>query len=128
MPTLNQLITRPRRPPRRFLRSAGPLAAHPQRRATCIRVYTTSPKKPNSAVRKVAKVRFTDGAEALAYIPGFGHSLGEHSVVLVRGGRAPDLPGVRYHLVRGAYDFTAKESLPRHARRSKFGVARPKSR
>jgi small subunit ribosomal protein S12 len=97
----------------------------PFRRGVCVRVYTTSPKKPNSAVRKVAKVKLVStGRTVLAGIPGFGHNLSEHSIVLIRGGRVPDLPGVRYRVVRGVYDFVGKESLLRSARRSKFGVSK----
>lgn len=119
MPTITQLLKSGRKPrykPRRSL-------AVPFRRGICLRVYTTSPKKPNSAVRKVAKVRLLGGSgrPVLAAIPGFGHTLSEHSVVLLRGGRVPDLPGVRFRLVRGKLDFVAREQKLRSARRSKFG-------
>jgi small subunit ribosomal protein S12 len=127
MPTFRQLLRRPRRPKLHLSRSPL-LGRAPQLRGVCQRVYTTSPKKPNSAVRKVAKVRLLGGRSRslLAAIPGFGHNLSEHSVVLVRGGKVPDLPGVRYRLIRGCYDFLAKEAQPRSARRSKFSVAREK--
>ena len=101
------------------------LAACPQRRGVCTRVYTTTPKKPNSAMRKVARVRLTNGKEVNAYIPGEGHNLQEHSIVLVRGGRVKDLPGVRYHLVRGALDSAGVDG--RRQRRSKYGAKRPKA-
>jgi small subunit ribosomal protein S12 len=124
MVTFNQLIKKPRRKKYHFTRS-GALRSCPHKKGVCIRVYTTSPKKPNSAVRKVAKVRLTStGRNVLAAIPGFGHNLSEHSVVLLRGGRVPDLPGVRYRLIRGKYDFIAKENVQRKARRSKFGIVR----
>ena len=97
----------------------------PQRRGVCIRVYTTTPKKPNSALRKVAKVRMTNGQEVIAYIPGEGHNLQEHSIVLVRGGRVKDLPGVRYHIVRGSLDTAGVEN--RKKSRSKYGTKRPKA-
>ena len=103
MPTVNQLIRKPRKPP--VDRNTVPaLKGSPQRRGVCTRVYTTTPKKPNSALRKVAKVRLTSGIEAVCYIPGEGHNLQEHSVVLIRGGRVKDLPGVRYHILRGVLD------------------------
>lgn len=127
MPTLSQLVKKPRKKVLGFARSVS-LVGCPHKRAVCLRVYTTSPKKPNSAVRKVAKVRLlSTGKSVLAAIPGFGHNLSEHSIVLVRGGRVPDLPGVRYRLIRGKYDFLAKEAHPRSARRSKFGIVRPSS-
>jgi small subunit ribosomal protein S12 len=123
MPTFHQLVRKPRCKKRVF-RRAKALSGFPQRRAICVRVYTTSPKKPNSAVRKVAKVRLLPTRKfVLASIPGKGHALSEHSVVLVRGGRSPDLPGVRYRLVRGVYDFISKETFPRMHRRSKFGIS-----
>jgi small subunit ribosomal protein S12 len=127
MPTFRQLLRGPRRPKLRLSRSPL-LGRAPQLRGVCQRVYTTSPKKPNSAVRKVAKVRLLGGRNRslLAAIPGFGHNLSEHSVVLVRGGKVPDLPGVRYRLVRGRYDFVAKETQLRSARRSKFSISREK--
>ena len=101
------------------------LAGNPQKRGVCIRVYTTTPKKPNSALRKVAKVRLTNGREVVAYIPGEGHNLQEHSVVLVRGGRVKDLPGVKYHVVRGKFDTSGVEGR-RHSR-SLYGTKKPKS-
>lgn len=126
MPTLNQLRRSPRQRPGRLSRSPL-LNPAPQRRGVCLKVYTTSPKKPNSAVRKVAKVRLLGTSRSLlAAIPGFGHNLSEHSVVLIRGGKVPDLPGVRYRLIRGKLDFSSKEAQPRSARRSKFSIAAPK--
>ncbi len=123
MPTINQLIRNPRKP--RKQRSKAPaLEGNPQKRGVCIRVYTTTPKKPNSALRKVAKVRLSNGREIIAYIPGEGHNLQEHSVVLVRGGRVKDLPGVKYHIVRGVYDAAGVEK--RRNSRSKYGAKRPK--
>ena len=104
--------------------SGGALQACPQRRGVCTRVYTTTPKKPNSALRKVARVRLTNGQEVTAYIPGEGHKLQEHSVVLIRGGRVKDLPGVRYHILRGVLDTTGVEG--RRQARSKYGAKRPK--
>jgi len=124
MPTINQLVRKPRRAPR--TKSKVPaLAGSPQRRGVCTRVYTTTPKKPNSALRKVAKVRLTNGYEVIAYIPDEGHNLQEHSIVLVRGGRVKDLPGVRYHIVRGTLDAAGVEK--RRVSRSKYGVKRPKA-
>ena len=123
MPTTQQLIRRSRKPERN--RSKAPdLGSCPQRRGVCLRVFTMTPKKPNSALRKVARVRLTDGREVNAYIPGEGHSLQEHSVVLVRGGRVKDLPGVRYHIVRGTLDSTGVDG--RNRGRSKYGSKRPK--
>ncbi|HON57686.1 MAG TPA: 30S ribosomal protein S12 [bacterium] len=123
MPTINQLLKKGRKDKvKRKLSKA--LKEYPQRRGVCLRVYTTTPKKPNSALRKVARVRLTSGVEVTAYIPGEGHSLQEHSVVLVRGGRVKDLPGVRYHIVRGALDATGVEK--RKKGRSKYGTKRPK--
>ena len=123
MPTINQLIRKPRKP--KHARNMSPaLQACPQRRGVCTRVYTTTPKKPNSALRKVARVRLTNGYEVTAYIPGEGHNLQEHSVVLIRGGRVKDLPGVRYHIVRGTLDTQGVKN--RRKRRSKYGVKRPK--
>ncbi len=123
MPTIQQLIRHGRQP--RVKKSSAPdLERSPQKRAVCLRVYTTTPKKPNSALRKVARVRLTNGREVTAYIPGVGHSLQEHSVVLVRGGRVKDLPGVRYHIVRGALDSTGVAD--RQKGRSKYGAKRPK--
>ena len=118
MPTINQLIRSPRKPV--VERNKVPaLEACPQKRGVCTRVYTTTPKKPNSALRKVARVRLTNGFEVSAYIPGEGHNLQEHSVVLVRGGRVKDLPGVRYHIVRGTLDTTGVAN--RKQSRSKYG-------
>ena len=123
MPTTNQLIRKARK--RVIEKSKVPaLEASPQKRGVCTRVYTTTPKKPNSAMRKVARVRLTNGKEVNAYIPGEGHNLQEHSIVLVRGGRVKDLPGVRYHIVRGALDTAGVEG--RTQRRSKYGAKRPK--
>ncbi|MEE9231545.1 MAG: 30S ribosomal protein S12 [Acidobacteriota bacterium] len=124
MPTLHQLVLRPRE--RERVRTASPaLQSCPQRRGVCIRVYTTTPKKPNSALRKVARVRLTNGIEVTTYIPGVGHNLQEHSIVLIRGGRVKDLPGVRYHVVRGTLDSVGVEG--RRRGRSKYGAKRPKS-
>lgn len=123
MPTINQLIRHGRKP--KIKKSKSPaLEGCPQKRGVCIRVYTTTPKKPNSALRKVAKVRLSNGREIIAYIPGEGHNLQEHSVVLVRGGRVKDLPGVKYHIVRGKYDCAGVEG--RRQSRSKYGAKRPK--
>lgn len=124
MATINQLVRKPRQ--RRVAKSDVPaLQSCPQRRGVCTRVYTTTPKKPNSALRKVARVRLTNGYEVTSYIGGEGHNLQEHSVILIRGGRVKDLPGVRYHTVRGTLD-TAGVSDRRQAR-SKYGTKRPKS-
>lgn len=123
MPTVNQLVRKPRK--RRPSQNKVPaLEACPQKRGVCTRVYTTTPKKPNSALRKVARVRLTNRHEVISYIPGEGHNLQEHSVVLIRGGRVKDLPGVRYHVIRGALD--AQGVKDRRTRRSKYGVKRPK--
>jgi small subunit ribosomal protein S12 len=123
MPTVQQLIRRGRA--QKSKKSKAPdLTSCPQRRGVCIRVFTATPKKPNSALRKVARVRLTNGREVNAYIPGVGHALQEHSVVLVRGGRVKDLPGVRYHIVRGTLDSTGVTD--RHQSRSKYGAKRPK--
>ena len=123
MPTASQLIRKPRlRVPKK--NKVPALAGAPQRRGVCTRVSTTTPKKPNSALRKVARVRLTNGAEVTAYIPGEGHNLNEHSIVLVRGGRVKDLPGVRYHIVRGVLDSQGVNS--RKQGRSKYGTKRPK--
>ena len=125
MPTVNQLIRKPRK--RIIEKSKVPaLEASPQKRGVCTRVYTTTPKKPNSAMRKVARVRLTNGIEVNAYIPGEGHNLQEHSIVLVRGGRVKDLPGVRYHIVRGALDTAGVEG--RLQRRSKYGAKKAKAK
>ncbi len=122
MPTVQQLIRKPRRPKVRRNKVVH-LERCPQKRGVCTRVYTTTPKKPNSALRKVAKVRLTNGYEVICYIPGEGHNLQEHKVVLIRGGRVKDLPGVRYHIVRGKLDTAG---LPnRRQRRSKYGAKRP---
>ena len=123
MPTINQLIRKPRQPLR--VRNKVPaLEACPQKRGVCTRVYTTTPKKPNSALRKVARVRLTNGFEVTSYIPGEGHNLQEHSVVMIRGGRVKDLPGVRYHIIRGTLDTQGVKD--RRQRRSKYGAKRPK--
>mgnify|MGYP006166452879 CR=1 FL=1 len=124
MPTINQLIRKPRvsKPKRNKVPA---MEANPQKRGVCSRVYTTTPKKPNSALRKVAKVRLTNGYEVISYIGGEGHNLQEHSVVLIRGGRVKDLPGVRYHTVRGSLD--AAGVAKRRQARSKYGAKRPKS-
>ncbi len=119
MPTINQLVRQGRAKVRTKTKSPA-LTACPQRRGVCVRVYTTTPKKPNSALRKVARVRLTNGYEITSYIPGEGHNLQEHSVVLVRGGRVKDLPGVRYHIVRGSLDTTGVEK--RKQSRSKYGA------
>ena len=123
MPTIQQLIRSQRIKIEKKTKSPG-LQSCPQRRGICTRVYTTTPKKPNSALRKVARVRLTTGIEVTAYIPGIGHNLQEHSVVLVRGGRVKDLPGVRYHIVRGSLDTAGVKG--RLQGRSKYGVKRPK--
>ena len=123
MPTINQLIAKGRRP--LTSRNKVPaLQACPQKRGVCTRVYTTTPKKPNSALRKVAKIRLTNSREVISYIPGEGHNLQEHSVVLIRGGRVRDLPGVRYHVLRGVLDTQGVKN--RKQRRSKYGAKRPK--
>ena len=124
MPTINQLVRKGRNLVKSKTKSPA-LKSCPQRRGVCLRVYTTTPKKPNSALRKVARVRLTNGMEVTTYIPGVGHNLQEHSIVLVRGGRVKDLPGVRYHLVRGALD--AVGVADRKQSRSKYGAKRPKS-
>ena len=123
MPTIQQLIRKPRQPKVKRSKSMH-LEGSPQKRGVCTRVYTTTPKKPNSAMRKVARVRLTNGKEVNAYIPGEGHNLQEHSIVLVRGGRVKDLPGVRYHIVRGALDTAGVAG--RTQRRSKYGAKQPK--
>jgi small subunit ribosomal protein S12 len=123
MPTINQLIRKGRSKMKKKA-SAPALASCPQRRGVCVRVYTTTPKKPNSALRKVARVRLTSGYEVTSYIPGIGHNLQEHSVVLVRGGRVKDLPGVRYHVVRGSLDAVGVQD--RKQSRSKYGSKKPK--
>ncbi|MBA4249091.1 MAG: 30S ribosomal protein S12 [Candidatus Puniceispirillum sp.] len=123
MPTINQLIRKPRQP--RPVRDKVPaLQECPQKRGVCTRVFTTTPKKPNSAMRKVARIRLTNGFEVTGYIPGEGHNLQEHSVVLIRGGRVKDLPGVRYHIIRGALDTQGVKN--RKQARSKYGAKKPK--
>jgi small subunit ribosomal protein S12 len=123
MPTINQLVRKGREAVKR--KSASPaLRECPQKRGVCVRVYTTTPKKPNSALRKVARVRLTNGMEVTAYIPGIGHNLQEHSMVLVRGGRVKDLPGVRYHIIRGSLDALGVDD--RRKSRSKYGTKKPK--
>ena len=124
MPTFNQLVRKGRKRPSD--KTASPaLQACPQRRGVCTRVYTTTPKKPNSALRKVARVRLTNGIEVTTYIPGVGHNLQEHSIVLIRGGRVKDLPGVRYHVIRGTLDTAGVDG--RKQSRSKYGAKRPKA-
>jgi small subunit ribosomal protein S12 len=123
MPTINQLVRKGREAVKRKTSSPA-LRECPQKRGVCVRVYTTTPKKPNSALRKVARVRLTNGMEVTAYIPGIGHTLQEHSVVLVRGGRVKDLPGVRYHIVRGSLDALGVED--RRKSRSRYGTKKPK--
>lgn len=123
MPTINQLIHTEREPVIKRKKTPA-LQSCPQKRGVCTRVYTTTPKKPNSALRKVARVRLTNGIEVTAYIPGEGHNLQEHSVVLIRGGRVKDLPGVRYHIIRGTLD--ASGVADRRKSRSKYGTKRPK--
>ncbi len=123
MPTIQQLVRKGRQNKVRKTKSPA-LMSMPQRRGVCTRVYTTTPKKPNSALRKVAKVRLSNSIEVIAYIPGEGHNLQEHSIVLVRGGRVKDLPGVKYHIVRGALDTSGVDD--RRKSRSKYGAKRPK--
>jgi len=125
MPTINQLVRKGRK---RILKktSTPALTSNPQKRGVCTRVYTTTPKKPNSAMRKVARVRLSHGKEVNAYIPGEGHNLQEHSIVLIRGGRVKDLPGVRYHVIRGTLDTGGVDD--RTQRRSKYGAKRPKAK
>ena len=124
LPTINQLVRSGRKKP--VQKTASPaLKACPQKRGVCVRVYTSTPKKPNSALRKVARVRLTNGMEVTTYIPGVGHNLQEHSIVMIRGGRVKDLPGVRYHVVRGSLDTLGVES--RKQSRSKYGTKRPKA-
>lgn len=125
MPTISQLIKNSRSVEKKKSKSRA-LQNNPQKRGVCTRVYTTTPKKPNSAMRKVARVRLTNEKEVNAYIPGEGHNLQEHSIVLVRGGRVKDLPGVRYHIVRGALDTAGVEG--RLQRRSKYGAKKPKKK
>ena len=123
MPTVNQLVRKGRKVPLAKTKTPA-LAGSPQKRGVCTRVYTTTPKKPNSALRKVARVRLTNGFEVTSYIPGEGHNLQEHSVVLIRGGRVKDLPGVRYHIIRGTLDTQGVKD--RRQRRSKYGAKRPR--
>jgi len=123
VPTMNQLVRKGRQAPKH--KTASPaLKGSPQKRGVCTRVYTTTPKKPNSALRKVARVRLTNGIEVTAYVPGEGHNLQEHSIVLIRGGRVKDLPGVRYHIIRGVLDSSGVDA--RRQGRSKYGAKRPK--
>ena len=123
MPTINQLVKTGRKKP--VVKSDSPaLKSCPQKRGVCVRVYTSTPKKPNSALRKVARVRLTNGMEVTTYIPGVGHNLQEHSIVMIRGGRIKDLPGVRYHVVRGSLDTLGVEN--RMQSRSKYGAKKPK--
>jgi small subunit ribosomal protein S12 len=124
MPTINQLVTTGRAE-EHAKEKAPALRGNPQKRGVCTRVYTTTPKKPNSALRKVARVRLTNGFEVTAYIPGEGHNLQEHSIVLIRGGRVKDLPGVRYHIIRGTLDAAGVNE--RKQSRSKYGAKRPKA-
>jgi small subunit ribosomal protein S12 len=123
MPTINQLVRKGRQKSRKKVKTPA-LQSCPQRRGVCVRVYTSTPKKPNSALRKVARVRLTNGIEVTSYIPGVGHNLQEHSVVLIRGGRVKDLPGVRYHIIRGTMDTAGVDD--RRQGRSKYGAKRPK--
>ena len=123
MPTINQLVRNSRKQARRKT-SAPALQSCPQKRGVCVRVYTSTPKKPNSALRKIARVRLSNGKETTAYIPGEGHNLQEHSIVLLRGGRVRDLPGVRYHIIRGTLDASGVDD--RRRSRSKYGTKRPK--
>ena len=123
MPTINQLVRKGREAVPKKSKTPA-MGACPQKRGVCIRVYTTTPKKPNSALRKVARVRLTNGLEVTSYIPGVGHNLQEHSIVLIRGGRVKDLPGVRYHIVRGTLDSIGVQD--RRQGRSKYGAKRPK--
>ena len=123
MPTINQLIKNGRQKIKKKVKTPA-LKACPQKRGVCIRVYTSTPKKPNSALRKVARVRLTNGIEVTSYIPGVGHNLQEHSVVLIRGGRVKDLPGTRYHVIRGTLDSSGVDD--RRRGRSKYGTKRPK--
>ncbi|MDT8317678.1 MAG: 30S ribosomal protein S12 [bacterium] len=123
MPTINQLVRKGRKSQKKKDKAPA-LESCPQRRGVCVRVYTTTPKKPNSALRKVARVRLTNGMEVTSYIPGVGHNLQEHSVVVIRGGRVKDLPGVRYHMVRGVLDASGVQD--RKKSRSKYGTKKPK--
>ncbi|MDD8021431.1 MAG: 30S ribosomal protein S12 [Acidobacteriota bacterium] len=125
MPTVNQLV-RKGRMPKKYKSKAPALDACPQKRGVCVRVFTTTPKKPNSALRKVARVRLTNNVEVTAYIPGIGHNLQEHSIVLIRGGRVKDLPGVRYHIIRGSLDAEGVQN--RFKGRSRYGAKKPKEK
>lgn len=125
MPTVNQLVRRGRTP-KKYKSKSPALEQCPQKRGVCTRVFTTTPKKPNSALRKVARVRLTNNIEVTGYIPGIGHNLQEHSIVLIRGGRVKDLPGVRYHIIRGTLDSEGTQS--RMKGRSKYGAKRPKEK
>ena len=124
MPTVNQLVRKGRKAPKDKTKAPA-LAGSPQKRGVCTRVYTSTPKKPNSALRKVARVRLTNGIEVTTYIPGVGHNLQEHSIVMIRGGRVKDLPGVRYHVIRGTLDAMGVDG--RRQSRSKYGAKRPKA-
>lgn len=124
MITFSQLVRNGR--VRKVSKTRSPrLESSPHKKAVCVKVYTIKPKKPNSAIRKIAKVKFSTGLRTLVYLPGQGHSLQQHSVVLIRGGRVPDSPGILYHAVRGKYDFTYKESFERRTNRSKYGTPKP---
>lgn len=123
MPTINQLVRKGRQSKKKKTNSPA-LAQCPQKRGVCVRVYTSTPKKPNSALRKVARVRLTNGIEVTTYIPGIGHNLQEHAIVLIRGGRVKDLPGVRYHVIRGTQDTAGVQD--RKQSRSKYGTKKPK--
>ena len=123
MPTINQLVRKPRSAEKKRIKAPA-MESCPQKRGVCTRVHTTTPKKPNSALRKVARIRLTNGYEVTGYIPGEGHNLQEHSVVMIRGGRVKDLPGVRYHIVRGTLDTQGVKN--RKQNRSKYGTKRPK--
>lgn len=124
MPTINQLVRKGRETIKNKIKTPA-LGGSPQRRGVCVRVYTTTPKKPNSALRKVARVKLSNGMEVTAYIPGIGHNLQEHSIVMIRGGRVKDLPGVRYHIIRGTFDTAGVAD--RKQGRSKYGAKRPKA-
>lgn len=126
MITYNQLAKKSRSP-RRFKPYTPRLSGCPNKKAVCLKVYTMKPKKPNSAIRKIAKVKVSNGQRTLIYLPGQGHTLQQHSVVIIRGGRVPDLPGIRYRATRGCYDFTSKESFERRTNRSKYGTAKPET-
>lgn len=125
MPTINQLIRGSRGKKKKYVMCPA-LQNSPQKKAICVRVYTTKPKKPNSAIRKISKVLLSNKKHVTVYIPGQGHNLQQHSVVLVRGGRVKDLPGVHYHLIRGKYDFVYKENFDRANKRSKYNTPKPK--